>query len=275
MSSPSLLALRVTLTFSERDPQVELALMRDGEIVDNGGRIWRIRLSSLDVPTSIESDTAPALSLPLQVLEGLRTSLADEPKTLPLWLSFAKPHGYLGVLPWERVLTEALARPVLRLPDLLERPRENPEVLQIAICFDTAPETPQEKAVEQITSLVDTIIRVSPRSQTRISLFTAAGWFERLRASKLDRRVQHPDPVNAPTCREAIKRASAGEQQGVESPWSIWISESLGTRSLDAIHFICRSDITDGGPALVMLSSPSPRESVPALSYTSVLELAG
>ena len=274
MSSPSLLALRITLTFWEGDPQVELALMRGGEIVDNGGRIWRIRLSSLDVPTSIESDTAPGLSLPLQVLEGLRTSLADEPETLPLWLSFAKPHGYLGVLPWERVLTEAFARPVLRLPDLLERPRENRESLEVAICFDAAPEMPQAKAVEQITSLVDAIMRVSPRSQTRISLFAAARWFERLRASKFDSRVQRPDPAKAPTFGEVIKRASARNQQGVEGPWSIWISELLGTRSLDAIHFICRSDITDAGPCLVVSSSPSPSESISTLSYVSALEIA-
>ncbi len=280
--SPALIVLRVTLTFWEGDPQVELALIRGAEVADNGGRMWRVQAASLGDPASLGPDSATTLNLPLQVVEGLRANLANEPKTLPLWLRFAKPHGYLGVLPWERVLTEALARPVLRLPDLLERPSENRDVLEVAVCFDAGPETPQEKAGEQVKRLVDTIVRVSPRSQTRVNLFTTAGWIERLRATRLDSRVRIHDPAKAPTSGEAIKRAFASEvegtsasgQQPLESPWSIWISESLETRSLDAIHFICCSEMTGSGPALIMSSSPSPKEKVRVLSYMDAMELA-
>jgi len=272
MSPPSLLTLRVTLSFWEDDPQVELALMLGAESIDQGGRRWRISAFSLNVPESIDSQTAPTFDLPLQLLEGLRASLAGQPKAMPLWLRFAKPHGHLGVLPWERVLAEALDRPVLRLPDLLERPHENRDVLEVAICFDAAPETPQQEAVEQITRSADAVMRAPPRSHTRISLFTTARWFESLCTSKLDRRLQRHDPATAPTSGEAFKRAR--ERKSFESAWSIWISETLATRSLDAIHFICPSDVTDDGPALVTASSPSPRESVPSLSYISPLQIA-
>src|SRR5262249_54191142 len=110
MSPPSLLTLRVTLSFWEDDPQVELALMLGAESVYQGGRRWRFSVFSLNVPESIDSQTAPTFDLPLQLLEGLRASLAGQPKAMPLWLRFAKPHGHLGVLPWERVLAEALDR---------------------------------------------------------------------------------------------------------------------------------------------------------------------
>jgi hypothetical protein len=108
--------LQVTLTFWKDDPQVEFALMHGAEAADDSGRIEPVEAKRLGAPASLRPDSVLNLNLPRHVLEGLQAGLANEPKTLPLWLRFAKPHGYLGVLPWERVLTEALARPVLRLP---------------------------------------------------------------------------------------------------------------------------------------------------------------
>src|SRR5215831_1978925 len=136
MSRASLLVLQVTLSFWERDAHVELALLRVGKTIDASGRTWRLPAASLEVPSSIGPDTEPALNLPPQVAEGLRAGLAGDSSTLPLWLRFAKPHGFLGAMAWERELGEALDRPVLRLPDLLESPKENREVLAVAVCFD-------------------------------------------------------------------------------------------------------------------------------------------
>jgi hypothetical protein len=64
------------------------------------------------------------------------------------------------------------------------------------------------------------------------------------------------------------------ERETPESPWSVWITESLATRSLDGIHFISRCDLTDAGPSLVFSTSPSPRERVATLSTAGALELA-
>jgi hypothetical protein len=286
-SSPALLVLRITLRFWEEDPRVELAFIRGAETAGDDSRIWRVQTASLGIPTSLEPHTNPVLDLPLQVTAGLQANLAKEPKTLPLWLRFAKPHGYLGVLPWESVLTQALGRPVLRLPDLLDRPRENHEVLEVAVCFDPGPDAPAPKVVEQINWLSDAIVLGSPRPQTRVNLFTTAAWFDRLRASSVASRVRLHDPAKAPTCSEAFKRTSRAVQehaaggQGpesgrppLESPWSIWISQSLNKRSLDAVHFICRSIVTDSGPALMASSSPSPRETLASSSYTDATLLA-
>lgn len=277
MPSPALIVLQITLSFWEDDPQVELALVRGAEVLGTDGPVWRIQAKSLGVPENLDPDTTLELNLTAPVLSGLRANLAKEPPALPLWLRFAKPHGYLGVLPWERVLTEALNRPVLRLPDLLERAHENRDVLEVAVCFDPDPETLLEKASEQIRLVVDTIMRASPRAQTRINLFTTARWTSSFKTTGLGSRVQIHNP-DATTFGNVLVRqpneAAPGGLSPLQSPWSIWMCRALGTRSLDAIHFICDSDMTDFGPALTMSGSPSTKLQLSVWSYMDAMELA-
>ena len=130
---PPLIILQVTLTFWETSPQIELSLIH-GVRTSGPTESWKIPARELGAPDNIDADTALCLNLPSQISEGISHSLKDDPKTLPLWLRFAKPHGYLSTLPWEKVLTKTLERPVLRLPDLLERAYENRDVLELAIC---------------------------------------------------------------------------------------------------------------------------------------------
>jgi hypothetical protein len=277
LPSSAVIVLQITLTFWEDDPQLELALFRGAEASDAGGRIWRVEAARVGVPENLESDSAPDLKLPLQVLSGLQANLAQDSRALPLWLRFAKPHGYLAVLPWERVLGEALERPVLRLPDLLERPHENRDVLEVAVCFDADPKTSAEKVTGQVKQVVDTIMRASPRSQTRVNLFTTAVWAEKL-TSALGSRAQIYAPDKAPAFVRTIVRrpndAASTGQTPLQSPWSIWMCEALGSRSLDAIHFICDSEMTDFGPALMMSASPSTSKRPSVSSSMDAMELA-
>jgi hypothetical protein len=276
-ASPALIVLQITLTFWEDDPQVELALVRGAEILGTDRPVWRIQATSLGVPENLGPDTKLELKLPATALNGLKANLVNESRALPLWLRFAKPHGYLGVLPWERVLTEALDRPVLRLPDLLERAHENRDVLEVALCFDPDPETLPGKASEQIRLVVDTILQASPRAQTRINLFTTSGWTRSFKKTGLGSRVQIHDPDAATFGNVLVRQpneAAPGGQPPLQSPWSIWMCRALGTRSLDAIYFICDTDMTDFGPALMMSGSPSTKSPLNVWSYMDAMELA-
>jgi hypothetical protein len=248
----------------DSEPQVELALMRNAEATE-GGRVWRLAASSLGVPSKLEAGVAPTLTLPPQIVEGLGAALAKEPETRPLWLRFAKPHCYLGVQPWERELGYTLARPVLRLPDLLERSRENHEVLEVAVVFDPGPNISVEKAVAEIKSVAASLAQSSPRLQTRVNLFPSAPWIEQLRTVPFPRQIQLHDPNAAPTVAEAKERKAG--------PWSLWIADSLGNRSLDAIHFVSRAEATDTGPALLISSSPSTNEQTPVLFAADAEEI--
>ena len=64
-----------------------------------------------------------------------------------------------------------LNRPVLRLPDFLERPQEKPRSLELAVLSDL-PEDPA--SVQQIERVIRAALAGSPRAETRISVFAMA-----------------------------------------------------------------------------------------------------
>jgi hypothetical protein len=270
--SPALIMLQVTLAFWETDPQVELSLVRNVETSDQG-QPWRVPARDLGVPDDIDANTTLSLNLPKEVTDAIASSLAVEPKTLPLWLRFAKPHGYVGALPWERTLIAALGRPVLRFPDLLQRPHENRDVFELAVCLDADRTTPPDKLQQQASQIVETILRASPRAQTRMHLFTPSFWYQVLKSGSFDKRLQIHDPSTAPTYGEAITRGRSSESGRPQSPWSIWMREALGERSLDAVYFVCSSGMSEFGPAVRMSNSPSPKEKYDVWSYVDVIEL--
>jgi hypothetical protein len=271
-SPPPLIILQVTLTFWEPSPQIDLSLIR-GVRTPGPTENWQIPARELGVPDNIDVDMPPLeLNLPPQITSGIKNSLKDDAENLPLWLRFAKPHGYLSALPWERVLTRALERPVLRFPDLLERPYENRDVLELAICLDPGRSAPLAKVQTLLDQIAAAILSASPRVQTRVHLFTPSFWHQRLRKEGYDKRLQIHDPVSARTS------AAALSQKSIESPilslWTIWMKAALGTRSLDAIYFVCNSGMTEFGPALRMSNSLSPNEKYDSCAYVDAMDLA-
>jgi hypothetical protein len=180
---------------------------------------WQIPARELGVPDNIDADTALDLNLWPQITSGIKKSLKDDAKNLPLWLRFAKPHGYVAALPWERVLNKALERPVLRFPDLLERPYENRDVLELAICLDPDRSAPPTKVQMLLDQIVAAILSASPRAQSRVHLFTTSFWHRLLRKEGYGKRLQIHDPVSAPPSAAALSQSS------IESPaqplWSM------------------------------------------------------
>jgi hypothetical protein len=122
-----LIVLRITVTLVDGKPQVMFDLTGYGKIREQGRRNWRLALAEIGIselkPESIQYPTT--MALPLQVQDGLKAGLAlmNPAANLPLWLDLVRPYGFMGILPWERVFSQLLGRPVLRLPDFLERPR--------------------------------------------------------------------------------------------------------------------------------------------------------
>ena len=173
--------------------QVELHYSCD----DEGGRqeeaSWSFSPSEIGAPSVVADRAIPTLTLPAKLSEDLARILADAPKTTPLWLRFTKPYGYLGVQPWERELIRLLARPILRLPELFERPPEKREVLEAAILYDegllTASSGAETQLKSPITSITAELAKSSPRAQTRIHLFPSAACYDVVRQIEFDRHV--------------------------------------------------------------------------------------
>ncbi|UWU83000.1 hypothetical protein N2605_25950 [Bradyrhizobium yuanmingense] len=270
-SPPPLIILQVTLTFWEASPQIELLLIR-GVGKPGSTESWQIPARELGVPGSIETDAALDLNLWPQITGGIKNSLKGDAKDLPLWLRFAKPHGYVSVLPWERVLTETLERPVLRFPDLLERPCEDRDVLELAIWFDPDRSASLTNVQTLLNQIVEAILSTSPRAQSRVHLFTASFWHRLLERNGYDKRLKIHDPVSAPTSAAVFSQGSI--EPPFQSLWWVWMKAALGMRSLDAIFFVCNSGMTEFGPALRMSNSIAPNEKYESYSYIDAMDLA-
>lgn len=258
-SNPDLIVLRTTLTLAEDRPKIVFDLTGYGEIGEQGRRTWRLALDEIGVSEHLSPDRAhdsSVLSLPLQLQDGLKAGLAlmNPAADRPLWLDLVRPYGFLGILQWERVLSELLARPVLRLPDFLVRPRENTDVLEAAILFDPPPSIAPDNAVDQLKLIVGELLAGSPRVQTRLHIFPNAACATELAnpSVKLDKRAR----IHAAS---EITGASA-EGPGFVSPWFDWICAALEGQSLDAVHFVCRTRATESAALLLLSRSPHAAE---------------
>ncbi len=232
--------LRIGLT---TEPKVALQLLYGEESIDERD----YSPSEIDAPSEIADGVEPKLTLPWEFKDALATALADAPKSAPLWLHFVKPYGYLGVQPWETELTQLLARPILRLPDLFERPPETRDVLEVAIIYDAGPRTVPKDAELQIKIIATAIAKDSLRNQTRVHLFPSVAWRAAFKEIEFDHRVIVYDPVEA--------AATAGTAQPFTN-WSSWIQSKIGQLSLDAVHLVCAAADTAIGPVLRLSTVP-------------------
>ena len=258
-SNPDLIILRTMLSLEEDRPKIVFDLTGYGEISELGRRTWRLALDEIGVSEHLSLDQAhdsSVLNLPLQLQDGLKAGLVlmNPRANLPLWLDLVRPYGFLGILPWERALSELLARPVLRLPDFPVRPYENAEVLEAAIVFDPPPSNALDSVIDQLKLIVGELLTGSPRAQTRIHIFPNAVCANALAipSNKLDKRAH----VHAPS--ESMS-ATAGDP-GFVSPWFDWICAALKGQSLDAVYFVCRTRATESAALLLLSRSPQAAE---------------
>jgi hypothetical protein len=261
-SDHDLIVLRITLTLVDGKPQIVFDLTGYGKIGEQGRRNWRLALAEIGIPDKLNPESMQyptTMTLPLQVQDGLKAGLAlmNPAANLPLWLDLVRPYGFLGILPWEQVLSQLLERPVLRLPDFLERPRENSDVLEAAILFDPQPSTSPESAAGQLKVIVDEMLAGSPRAQTRIHVFSNAACGKALATASFDKRIVIHVP-NENTARETVPDKC--DDLFGNSPWFHWIGAALKGRSLDAVHFVCRARATESVCGLLLCNSPFSHE---------------
>jgi hypothetical protein len=253
-----LIVLRVALELTDGRLEAVLDLTAYGKVSDDGKRNWRLTLKDLGISETMQAESRPQIVLPLQVQEGLRAGLAlmNPEADRPLWLNLVRPYGHLGMLPWERVLGPLLDRPVLRLPDFLERPRENTAVLETAIIFDPPPRVPAEKAALQLKSIVEGLLAASSRAKISVNVFTPAAWSDRLGHISADRRVTVHPPQMAVELAESLGARS--EKREGSRLWLDWICAAVEGRSIDAVHFVGRAIATDARTGLLISSTPIP-----------------
>lgn len=261
-----LLTLKVSLNTSGPQAIVHCAL--EGRVGENFDALhgWDFPASDLGLPERLERRQSLYqgydFSLPAEFRAGLSQALAEEnPENHPLWLHLAKPYGYLGMVPWERLLQSDLKLAILRLPDFLANPpRETPSVLDVVLCSSLPLAKESFMVIDHLTQMAQCILDAVPR-QTTIHMFTDREWFPQLRSRVnslgLDGPVVVHDPeaaANYPAPKATVRVGT--RQGGIENPWLLWIRDALKGRSIDIAHFVCHGYLSGDLGALAFSETP-------------------
>lgn len=274
--SSGLLLLTVRPIFRGRETAVSLELSTGGERVatedDPAQQPWDLPYSAFEADPSDGQASVyqiPRLRIPRELTTDLlyRLSLNKVPAGKPLWLKLARPYGVLGTAPWEKDLGAGLERPILRLPDYPERPVERSDVLESALIVDAEPDADIADVARRAKALVQAVLKGSSRTATRIHVFAASRCYGQLTDLTRDPRVVVHNPKSAKTSIEAFKEQKKENSPSLRSAaWVDWVVQSVGPRSLDAVHVIARAHWTESGAFIVSSASPSPEEKESALA---------
>lgn len=273
-----LVTLRVRVRPRERGITAELQLVSyiGGSMQELSA--WWLNSTELGLPTRLNPHWVPTRSLPLDMTNGLRAALDDLGLApgLPLWLHLVKPYGFLGALDWEAALVPALGRPLLRLPDFLERQRENRAMLDVALVCSEPVSEPRLNPPQVLQDVVAAVLAGSRRPRTTIHIFPDEAYHDSLRNTfAAEPRVAVHDPQGAQAHGVSPRGGVPADEVGeLQSPWLKWMRDSMKGRSLDAVHFFCHGFVADQRPALALAESPlSNRDRLDA-RYVGVGELA-
>ncbi len=239
---------------------------------------WKLDSHDLGMPARLTPDWQPSRQLPSPMVGALAQAIdrIELARGLPLWLHLVKPYGFLGAVDWEAALVPSLDRPLLRLPDFLERPRENRAVLDVAlVCSEPVSEPRLNPA-----AVVDTIARAalagSQRPHTTVHVFCDEKHVDAIRARCAgEPRIAVHDPEGA-RVHGVQKRGGVGGSELLElrSPWLLWMRDSMKGRALDAVHFVGHGFIADQKPAIALAESPLSNHDRRDARYVGVGELA-
>ncbi|MBD8529949.1 MULTISPECIES: hypothetical protein [unclassified Massilia] len=245
------LVLTASLAYRRGDNLVKLSLAVEG--LD----------ANLPAPAAVELQRPFAdfgargdYRVPANLLEELAAGLRKIGPAAPmgpLWLRLVRPCGYLGLLPWEACLFEAMGRPVLRLPDFPYRAAERTGVLENIVLVDPPENAGRIDVANRLKRLATSILAGSTRSGTRVHVFASAPWQQALAADAgRDPRILLHAPPQAPA-------TPAGRGESPIAPWIDWILGAMERRGADAIHILGRAAFDESGACVRLSASPCER----------------
>ena len=255
---------------------VELVTYEGGKPTTRGE--WWLSSTELALPTRLTPQWRPTDALPPAFVEALGHTVdaLSMPAGLPLWLHLVKPYGFLGAVDWEGALVRPLGRPLLRLPDFLEAPRECRSVLDVALCCSEPVSEPRLDPPALLHDIAQAVLVGSRREHTSIHVFADQIYYSSLRSRFANEpRVAVHDPE---TARRHGVLARGGnlkaEPQGLRNPWLLWMRDSMRGRSLDAVHFVVHGYLADDRAAIALAESPLSNRDRADARYVGAAELA-
>ena len=238
-----------------------------GDPASNG---WSFPPLAFNLPSSIVPGRASSVASQFKLPEGfgdqLRTQLEQAERDVvgPLWLHLARPYGYLGLLPWQRLLDPYIWMPVLRLPDfVVPPPKETPSTLDVILWVSM----PVAKRSFDLINHLGMIARrvpqaIGPSRRVTFHVFTDSTFFGRLQErwksdESLGKSAILHDPAEfaGPTSRPP-GRSDPDPLGLLDEPWFVWMLKSLKGRSIDFVHFVGHGYFLRETPSLAVAESP-------------------
>jgi hypothetical protein len=260
----ALLDLRIEAADGARN--VRCDLIWEGELLAT----LRARLAELGLeqgsgprrdPYAPQRDPARG-GAPTALVDLLVSAVASHlPSGLPLGLRFGQPSGALPFLPWERWLTLALDRPILRRPYLPSRAAAAGSLLEIALCGSV----PRAKDEFELTNLIVAAIAAlrAEAPPARFHLFVDGereGELKALLAAEIAAgQVVVVPAAQAASYGVARRRGAVPEDDepsaAVTCPWLRWMLATTPPR-LDVVQFLCHGFLSNGRGHLAFAESP-------------------
>ncbi len=254
-----------------RESLVRFTLQYHEEAALVDGPRWEFLLSQivpLELDRTMTRGPGPQVALPAALHDGLRDWFADKTQgKRPLWVHLVKPYGLLRIVPWELLLGQALARPILMLPDFIfPPPREAMHVLDVALCGSAPLGYEGHSVWKALQQAADRILGGAGNGRrVRLHVFTDRDIGESLAASwKADGRlgsqiVVHDTALAAPYVAEDLSSRLVDAAGTLRSPWLLWMCKVLAAQAVDVVHFVCHGHLTRERGALLFAQSPLER----------------
>ena len=201
--------------------------------------------SEMKLPPSLREIAYKAgvrkLHMPQLVIDEFKRQLSGRSPDEPLWLRLASPSGHLGAVPWVQLFQPLLGNRILRLPEVVLPAVPTGPPLEIVICACC----PGGNAPYDVGHLLRDLVaevREAGAGGTRVTVFTDR---EKAESEFADLGVE---------VHEVWHQQDEGDLP-IHSPWLRCITEVLGDRSADVVHFICPGHL-DASFGAVWLDAP-------------------
>jgi hypothetical protein len=197
-----------------------------------------------------------------------RLSRPDDPAC---WLELPPPRGYLHFLPWERLLSPSLDRPLLRLPNFTLRPSAPGASMRVVLVVAQAPTKRPFDVPGTVEELTRCWLMSTGRSVT-LEVFVTPDDVDTVRDLFADNpAVTVHDPR---TVRTLIPGVSG-------NGWVAWVRTALAGRAADVVHVVGHGTLAGEHGALALPNlrigetSPARHGTLGAVDLCTSLNRAG
>jgi hypothetical protein len=249
--------LRVQL---ERTTREQAQVVVDFVWHDNVDPVMTVHPDALGVPDTITS----ARDLPesrFLLPPGLAAAIAEiVPPSADapcLWLQLPFPRGYLHLVPWERLLSPVVGRPLRRLPNFTLRPQAPGNNLRVLLCA-SQPRAKSRFSAGELVVQAAQCWRGALEDRVAIHVFGDVSV-----AKKAGHTLaQHPHvTVHNPNEAAAfpLPRRTRGLEETadeVTNPWLLWMESATQGVAADIVHFVGHGYLSGDEGALALASSP-------------------